>query len=285
MTGGRALVAVDLDQTLIFSARHQPAGGPALRVVEHLQGRPAAVMTERAWDLLEVLVREHDVVPVTTRTTEQLRRVILPAGVRWSICANGGRLVAGGCPVAEWDDWAHGVASAAAPLAEAEHILARADDGWVRLRRSAEQLFCYLVARDAAGVDEVWLGAAARWADAYGWTVSRQGRKVYLVPAGLDKGTAAQRLRSRLDGARPLLAAGDSLLDAGMLLAADAAVRPCHGELERRPEAVPGVAVVGGAGAASGEAVLAWLADAAADVTAPLPVTPAASGPAPCRGR
>jgi len=266
-----ALIALDLDQTLIFSARQHAGDEPDLRVVEHLHGRPAAVMTVRAWDLLVDLAREHDVVPVTTRTVEQRQRVVLPPQVRWSVCANGGRLLCDGGPDPEWDGWARGISASAAPLHDAERVLAAAADSWVRLRRQAEGLFCYLVAHSAEQIDEGWLAGAQGWAATHGWTVSRQGRKVYLVPAGLSKEAAVLRLQATLGGggpARPLLAAGDSLLDAGMLLAADAAVRPGHGELERRPEAVPGVAVVAGGGPASGEAVLSWLGSSAADLLA-----------------
>ncbi len=279
--GRRALIAVDLDQTLIFSARLAPVEAPGLRVVERVDGRPAAVMTDRAWELLAALAAHHEVVPVTTRTLEQLRRVELPSGIRWSICANGGRLVSGGVPVEEWDRWATGLAAGAAPLVEAERVLATADDTWVRLRRTADHLFCYLVAHAADRIDATWLAQAQAWAAGHGWTLSVQGRKVYLVPAGLSKGAAVQRLRTRLydeeaaASGRRLLAAGDSLLDAGMLLAADAAVRPAHGELQRHPTLVPEVEVVQGVGPAAGEAILVWLARAAANLTATPPHSPA----------
>ncbi len=273
----RALIAVDLDQTLIFSARLAPVGAPdapAVRVVEQLDGCAAAVMTHRAWEQLAALAMDHDVVPVTTRTLDQLRRVELPPRIRWCICANGGRLVTNGEPDEEWERWAVRLAAAGAPLADAEGVLATADDTWVRVRRTADQLFCYLVAHAADCIDAAWLAEADAWAATNGWTLSVQGRKVYLVPSGLSKAAAVRRLRARLVQAEPaapgrvLLAAGDSLLDAGMLLAADAAVRPSHGELQRRPEVVPGVEVVPGTGLSAGEAVLVWLTEEAAHRTA-----------------
>ncbi len=94
--------------------------------------------------------------------------------------------------------------------------------------------------------------------------MSLQGRKVYAVPAGLSKAAAVQRLADRL-GSRVLLAAGDSLLDRGLLelvlAAGGAAVRPAHGELHDL--GWTGCHVTVAAGAHAGEELLGWLGERA----------------------
>ncbi|MDN5861397.1 MAG: HAD family hydrolase, partial [Pseudonocardia sp.] len=98
----------------------------------------------------------------------------------------------------------------------------------------------------------------AAWCAPRGWQVSLQGRKVYAVPVPLTKSAAAREVLRRTGGAT-LLAAGDSLLDADLLDAADAAVRPAHGELADTGWTRPHVAVTAARGGWAGEEILAWL--------------------------
>lgn len=78
---------------------------------------------------------------------------------------------------------------------------------------------------DRALLPDGWVKELSEWADARGWTVSLQGRKIYAVPRPLTK-SAAVREVARRTGADLTLAAGDSLLDADLLLAADRAGAP-----------------------------------------------------------
>ena len=91
-----------------------------------------------------------------------------------------------------------------------------------------------------------------------GWTLSVQGRKVYLVPAALTKQAALAEVATRV-GAEAVVAAGDSLLDAGMLDAADVAVRPAHGELHDARWQRPQLRVTSSAGLRGGEQVVETL--------------------------
>jgi hypothetical protein len=103
--------------------------------------------------------------------------------------------------------------------------------------------------------------------------VSLQGRKVYAVPAGLTKSAAATEVVARCGGG-PLLAAGDSLLDADLLDAADAAIRPAHGELAGTGFVRRHLAVTAATGVAAGEELLGrlheWAIDAAMSVSGSL---------------
>jgi hypothetical protein len=56
-----------------------------------------------------------------------------------------------------------------------------------------------------------------------------------------------------------VLAAGDSLLDADLLLRTDAAGRPAHGELHTLGWHTDEVAVTASAGVRAGEEIAAWL--------------------------
>jgi hypothetical protein len=237
------LIACDLDQTLIYSRRafRLPAGEPEpeVVVVEYLDGRPLSHLTRRAVEGLRELASRVPIVPVTTRTQAQYERVHLGFTPAYAIAANGGHLFVDGVADAGWSERVRErLAAAGSPLLE---VLARAraiaeqseadGSGWVRTVRDADGLFVYLVATERTAIPdltelEAELGLA-------GWTVSVQGRKVYLVPQALTKEAALAEVKRRT-GADRLAAAGDSLLDLGMLAMADVAIRPAHGELHEQ---------------------------------------------------
>jgi hypothetical protein len=237
------LVACDLDQTLIYSRRafRLPAGEaePDVVVVEYLDGQPLSHLTRRAADGLRELAARVPIVPVTTRTLAQYERVSLGFVPAYAIAANGGHLLVDGRPDLGWAEQVRErLAGAGRPLAEVHsRALAIADQaaaegsGWVRTVREADGFFVYLVATERASIPDLTALEGELAGD--GWSLSVQGRKVYLVPAALTKEAALAEVMRRT-GAGRLAAAGDSLLDLGMLGMADVAIRPAHGELHER---------------------------------------------------
>ncbi|MFI9275138.1 HAD family hydrolase [Kitasatospora sp. NPDC052896] len=236
-----ALVACDLDRTLIYSRRASGLGradhSTPLRCVEWREGAPLSYLTEQAARLLGELAAEAIIVPVTTRTREQYARVNLPGPVAnwrppYAICGNGGRLLVDGAADPEWDAVvAARLAGDCATLGEVvEQLARRADPAWTRGLRTAEGLFAYLVVEREL-LPAGWLVELTGWCAERGWTVSPQGSKVYAVPKPLTKSAALAEVVRRVGGSPLVLAAGDSLLDADLLLAADQAWRPGHGEL------------------------------------------------------
>jgi hydroxymethylpyrimidine pyrophosphatase-like HAD family hydrolase len=259
------LIATDLDRTLIYSAA--AAGRPVedLVAVEHLDGRAISYMTAAGLQLLAELAAEHVVVPVTTRTPEQLARVRLPgAPQRYAVAANGGVLLIDGTPDPEWAERVRTVVAGAAPVEEAHAVLdAACDPDWAKPPRIAAGLFCYRVVERALLPAEVIAGLGA-WAGPAGWVVSLQGRKVYLVPRELTKSRAVAEVARRA-GTDTTLAAGDSLLDIDLLAAADRGVRPGHGEIHDSGWAAPHVRALRSAGFAAGEDILRWFGAHAAE--------------------
>ena len=214
--------------------------------------------------LLRALVAGGRLVPVTTRTRAQYERIRLPGGpARLAVCLNGGRVLVEGVEDAVHRAAAARAVAASAPIERAEDLLGTwlgdhaAVLGPGRLR-DAERLFLYAVLE--AAPDPV---AAARAlaevvaaADALGWGVSVQGRKVYLVPQGLTKESALAHLE-RAHGVRVVAAAGDSLLDQGMIAAAGAGWVPRDSEAERASAVAPGAVVTASSGLAAGAEIVA----------------------------
>ncbi|MFD5449297.1 HAD family hydrolase [Streptomyces sp. NPDC003470] len=256
------LVASDLDRTLIYSAAAlgltmPDARAPRLLCVEVYESRPLSYMTETAAGLLAGLGETAVFVPVTTRTREQYRRISLPGPPpKYAICANGGHLLVDGVSDAGWQARvAARLADECASLDEVrDHLMSAADPVWVRKQRVAEDLFAYLVVEREL-LPEDWVKELAVWAEDRGWTVSLQGRKIYTVPRPLTK-SAAVREVARRTGADLTLAAGDSLLDADLLLAADRGWRPGHGELADSGWTAPAIEALPERGVLAGERIL-----------------------------
>ncbi|OIJ66199.1 hypothetical protein [Streptomyces mangrovisoli] len=255
------LVASDLDRTLIYSPAAlgltmPDARAPRLLCVEVHESRPLSFMTETAAQLLVELGDAAVFVPTTTRTRKQYLRINLPGPApEFAICANGGHILVDG--VSD-PDWHRGVterlAEECAPLAEVgAHLEATADPLWLRKHRIAEDLFVYLVVEREL-LPEEWVKELAAWAENRGWTVSLQGRKIYAVPKPLTK-SAAVREVARRTGAELVLAAGDSLLDADLLLAADRGWRPGHGELAESEWSAPAITALPERGVLAGERI------------------------------
>jgi hypothetical protein len=263
-----AVVCLDLDRTTIYSAAALDLRGPdheapRLLCVEVYKGAPLSFLTEAAAGTLRELQDVATVVPTTTRTPAQLARVHLPGPpARYAIASNGGHLLVNGVADPEWDAAVRERLTGCAPLAEVHAHLRARGGPFVLTLREASGLFAYAVV-DRAALPDGWVDELAAWCAPRGWTVSLQGRKVYAVPAGLTKSAAAAEVVARCGGG-PLLAAGDSLLDADLLEAAAAAIRPAHGELADSGFTRTHLAVTAATGVAAGEELLGWLRDRAA---------------------
>jgi hypothetical protein len=268
----RPVVFLDLDRTTIYSAAAlalevPDRDAPRLLCVEVYRGVPLSFMTEQAVAAFERLLTAAVVVPTTTRTVEQLARVHLPGPpARYAVASNGGDLLVDGVPDPAWAAAVRDRLAGCAPLAEVEAHLDAVRGEFVRNLRTASGLFVYAVV-DRAALPVDWVPALAAWCAPRGWAVSLQGRKIYAVPRPPTKPAAAAEVLARTGGG-PLLAAGDSLLDADLLRAADIAVRPAHGELADAGFALPHLHVTAARGAAAGAELLAWLGERAERIVA-----------------
>ncbi len=270
MTGGPAagghrplLLACDLDRTLIYSPKAfwldvPDEQAPPIVVVELYQGIPISFMTRTAETLLLALKAAATVVPVTTRTVAQYRRVRLPGPVpEYAVTTNGGVLLHHGEPDAHWHAAiARRTAADCAPLQTVQALLADpAFSPWILKLRHAEDLFIYAIV-DREAMPEDFVAGLEQQCVALGWTVSLQGRKLYCVPQPVTKSSAVAEVQRRT-GAGTVIAAGDSLLDRQMLAEASLAFRPAHGELDDGGYRSANLTITDARGIMAGEELLA----------------------------
>ncbi|NHN29460.1 HAD family hydrolase [Paenibacillus agricola] len=230
------IFASDLDQTLIYSEASMGLLTPLEQTVpiELYENRYISFMTQHAINLLGEVAAKMAFIPVTTRTVVQYERIFVfkdTVKPKYAITSNGGTILVNGQIDLEWKQAVTAaVAGTSAPAEEIKSYFDEiASEEWVLTEKYADDLFYSLVVvRD--NIPQPELEDFRVKIAGLGWNLSIQGRKIYLVPAALSKGAAMLHLKERL-GASFVVAAGDSLLDESLLMAADEAIAPRHGEL------------------------------------------------------
>ncbi|MNI03406.1 Sucrose-6F-phosphate phosphohydrolase [compost metagenome] len=235
------IYASDLDQTLIYSLRSGRIDhiDTNMTSAERIEEQVTSYISNRTLSDLLAISAKLTFVPVTTRTIAQYRRIhIFQNDIQpeYAVTSNGGNILINGEPDEEWNlSIQREVKTSSAPPEDVQAWFEQiANPQWVMKGSLCDGLFySYLVHRDLIP-EEPMMELVAKL-QASGWSTSIQGRKVYLVPTGVNKRDAVAHLKERL-GKQFVIASGDSLLDQCLLDFADQAIAPRHGELFRQEE-------------------------------------------------
>jgi hydroxymethylpyrimidine pyrophosphatase-like HAD family hydrolase len=204
------LFASDLDNTLIHSYRVAEAGDIC---VETRDNKKLSFMPPKAYSILKDIAAKCTFVPVTTRSQEQYRRLDLGVKPKYALVANGAMLLIDDEVDGPWVSETRRRLNVTLPEIEPSELLfdIRRVDGFFIFAKSGNppQAVKYLEAmlKDSA------------------FEARSVNDKVYILPAGLDKGTAVKRLKEQISSDY-VICAGDSELDLPMLEIADMAVVP-----------------------------------------------------------
>ncbi len=233
------IFASDLDQTLIYSKRSsgRDFDEKQLLPVESIRGKAHSFMTKKTLTQLIYFMNKAIFVPVTTRTTEQYRRIrifqkdLLP---EFAIISNGGYILHKGTIDRDWQSQVQRlIRNESVHLKEVQHTFKKiSSPEWIKKSQIADNLFLYyIIDRERAPYEA--LHAFQAWLLNHGWVSSLQKRRLYLMPKALCKGKALQYIKEKKE-ATNLLAAGDSLLDLPMADASNVFIAAAHGELAEK---------------------------------------------------
>ncbi|MBR9828597.1 MAG: trehalose phosphatase [Oceanospirillales bacterium] len=242
MQAERPLVFVDLDDTLFQTARKMLQGASRYTATLDAEGQPNGYMSSVQKMFADWLLASADVVPVTARSTDVYRRVVLPF-TQGAVCSHGGIILrADGTPD---QDWAMQMAATLEPLQErlhalTVHILEAGEMIGVSLRTWVVEeagIGQYVVAKHNGAGDAV-LGDVLAVIKAKGLVagmhVHRNGNNLALLPVGLEKKHAVQEWLRRdreIHGERPVLGMGDSITDLGFMQSCDLWATPSGSQL------------------------------------------------------
>lgn len=210
----------DLDNTLVYSHR---VSLPGERIaVEYLNDHIQSYMTKKTYDFFSKSIGVF-LIPTTTRTCEQYARLsetFARFGCRYALVCNGGILLDNNEIDLEW-------------LSETKRI---AGDELSDLKEASELFLRLFQKENIHYVNDIMLYAKTDTPalDAVRLTsilntkslnVYFDSRKVYCIPASINKGNAMKRFSNRM-GITRTIAAGDSIPDIPMLGISDLAILP-----------------------------------------------------------
>lgn len=212
---GNLILFSDLDGTLIFSAKRKQVGDI---VIERKDGKPVSCVTARQ---AELFPRLENIIPVTTRSVEQYRRIEFAKfgfEPEYALCVNGGTLLVNGEPDEEWSRWSRSIFEDCSDELSWFRELLERDIRRIFEVRLVDGLFLFTKSSDPCETLK-YLGEGKTCECFF------TGEKVYVIPRKLNKGAAVKRLAERLKiPLEKTSCAGDSLMDLSMLNAAGTAI-------------------------------------------------------------
>lgn len=215
----KILFACDLDNTLIHSYKHKKDGE---KCVELYEGREQSFMSEKAIRLLKSIMKDERIcfLPVTTRSVKQFSRIEFPYNPSCALVSNGGTLLVKGT---EDGDWKDSMKSAVEPyMSQLLDFYGKYDgDSRFTAARVVDDLFLFFGFNTPDEAAEFKKIAEKE----IPLPVEITGRKLYIFPPCLTKGSAVLRYAERIN-AGCIISAGDSAIDISMLSASDIAMIP-----------------------------------------------------------
>lgn len=216
----RFILACDLDNTLIYSKKHDHNGWIC---VEWIHDVEQAYMSPETVRLLQEVNQTISFVPITSRSIEQFSRLKFPEGCipYYALCTNGAVLLREG---KEDVTWKRETSKMLAPwqreLSKMKDSL-ETSDSFIRCRIVDNS---YLFVYCASGISPEAMVKSIQTETTL--TVIASGKKIYLLPEPLNKGYALRRFIELLDQDVKLIVAGDGTMDIPMLKQADVAIYP-----------------------------------------------------------
>ena len=267
------LFTSDLDRTLIYSQRmmdmYPPNTAPV--IAERKDGVALSMMTEVTWSLLQQVHQHTLFVPVTTRAVHQYERIHAIKELRptFAITSNGGTIIEQGRPHVEWSKILRKrIEDSAIPQADLVRKFERIkSEQWLQQSFYVDELF-YVHYVDCNALQHSEVQAMIQDFAVYGWHVLLQGRKLYFLPKVLTKEAAISYLKEHCSY-NMHVAAGDSIMDYGMLASADRSYTPKHGDLkDKQPQILTNTIY----SACSGEAFTKYLLEDILQLAAAQPI-------------
>ena len=215
------IFATDLDNTMIFSYKRVYGLENELICVEYYNGKPMTYITHTAIKLLRNLLNKIYVIPITTRSISQLKRISLFSTMEYAVSDNGGVIYHNGVTVPEWDNYINTILkrydfqTTLKIFNELPNLMISSTivDGKFIVTKSSDVDRCKKI-----------LGYKL---DTGIWKIVSQGQKIYAIPKEINKGNALRYISEHLiPNNRPIISAGDGTLDFSMLVYSDYSIIP-----------------------------------------------------------
>ena len=184
------LYATDLDRTVIFSNKFLDNCDEEVICVETNNGKPISYMTASSLDKLNILKenKKLNIVPVTTRSISQFKRVEPFQDCEFAITSNGGTILHNGKPFLPWVNYIQRVLSNYTnELKEIPMRLKGYSDYFQTDLTFVDGVFFYCKLKDYKEKNDYLLMLLESELDSKKWNFILQGLKLYIIPKEISK--------------------------------------------------------------------------------------------------
>ena len=222
----------DLDKTIIHSRNSINDVNNALAIEKYLSEHISFVSSEIILSL-QKLSKKMTIIPVTTRTVEQYKRIKFESfniNFQWAITNNGACILHNGQPVMEWEK----VIKTKIQQSERFKVVFDKYSAYKNVKgilrtKAAEGMFFYSIL-DKENFDVTSIKKFIEYIETVGWKYYFSGRKLYFIPEGITKERAVLFILEKM-GENNFIASGDSWLDINMLNYSQRAYVPKHADI------------------------------------------------------
>lgn len=230
------IFASDLDRTLIYTKKLIEEENKDIVLAERYLGKELSYMKSGVVEKIKKMKNKVLFVPVTTRTIEQYNRIfVINEHIKpvYAIVSNGGNILINGKVDTEWRNIIRKAVDKIThyKFVQKQFLNSFKDTSWIDKMVLRDELFFSVHFKDKELINVSEFSNFKDWAEENNWTVSLQGRKLYIVPEPVNKWDALLYLKEK-EKKKKIISAGDSFLDYPLLINADYAICASHGELK-----------------------------------------------------
>ena len=240
------IFASDLDSTLIYSSRHCKLINEEELFAVDFYNNNCSFITKSMHLALQHINENMLFIPVTTRSPKEYKRIkyfyeeIKP---KYAVVANGGIILKDGIELTAWSDIVSAkikeITSVRTMIKLCSFFL---ESNLVKSYKTCEDLFIYSILDEDklstllsnGEMDLDYFEVLRSFCSKHNYSMSKQGRKVYIVPNCINKYDPINFIM-QLENINMLMAVGDSLLDYPMIKHSNYGIIPAHGELLLNP--------------------------------------------------
>lgn len=227
------IYATDLDRTIIFSNKFLNECNEEIICVEKHNEKEISYITKNAFEKFNTLKTFSNlkIIPVTTRSVKQFKRIDLVNSCEFAITTNGGTILHNGEIFKPWEKYINKLLeNYKEDFDKIKNYLLKFKEDFSQMPLLVDNIFIYTKLLDNKKNIQNILNKLDIELDKEKWTFTLQGLKLYIIPKGISKEAALLYLKQYLKE-NNLVVSGDGKLDYGFLKVGNKTIIPEKSEI------------------------------------------------------